>query len=279
MKIKNILKTINDKLNSYIYKKKQEYKKRKEEKERIKQERIKFEEEERKREEEIFRKRIELEFLRRTDPGAFGEYLIYEELNSGYLNGYGKILQNIYIPYNGRTSEIDVLLIHEKGIFVFESKNYSGWIFGSANQINWTQSLNRQTKTKFYNPIKQNATHIKAISKYLGINEKIMKSIIVFSNQCELKKVPSNTEYYTITRLYNLIDIMIKELDSRENILSMQDIDSIETKLEPLTNVSEEKKIKHIQDVQYYQNNNQPNNKKYSNDEIIMGMLNNMRTK
>lgn len=40
------------------------------------------------------------------------------------------MLRNIYVPYNGKTSEIDVLMIREKGIFVFESKNYSGWIFG-----------------------------------------------------------------------------------------------------------------------------------------------------
>ena len=46
-----------------------------------------------------------------------------------------------HVPYQGRTSEIDLLMIHEKGIFVFESKNYSGWIFGSADQLHWTQSL------------------------------------------------------------------------------------------------------------------------------------------
>ena len=45
-------------------------------------------------------------------------------------------------------------MIHEKGIFVFESKNYSGWIFGSADQLNWTQSLQNGEKHHFYNPIR-----------------------------------------------------------------------------------------------------------------------------
>ena len=39
----------------------------------------------------------------------------------------GKILRNVYVPKeNGETSEIDVLYITQKGIFVIESKNYSG---------------------------------------------------------------------------------------------------------------------------------------------------------
>ncbi len=42
---------------------------------------------------------------------------------------------------SGGTTEIDLLLIHPKGLFVFESKNYSGWIFGNEVYQNWTQTL------------------------------------------------------------------------------------------------------------------------------------------
>ena len=50
-----------------------------------------------------------------------------------------KVLRNVYIPKdNNETSEIDVLFITQKGIFVIESKNYSGWIFGSEKQYKWT---------------------------------------------------------------------------------------------------------------------------------------------
>lgn len=41
---------------------------------------------------------------------------------SANIPGYQKVLRNLYVPYNGKTSERDVLMIHEKGIFVFESK-------------------------------------------------------------------------------------------------------------------------------------------------------------
>ena len=68
------------------------------------------------------------------DKGKLGEYFTYRHLRSAEKNG-AKFLFNIYIPKGEEeTTEIDVLMIHTKGLFVFESKNYSGWIFGSENQ-------------------------------------------------------------------------------------------------------------------------------------------------
>lgn len=42
---------------------------------------------------------------------------------------------------------------HEKGVYVFECKNYAGWIFGSANGREWVQSLKGGTKEHFCNPL------------------------------------------------------------------------------------------------------------------------------
>lgn len=79
--------------------------------------------------------------LNDENAGQFGEFSTEYALTNHHLPGELVVLKNVYVPYQGRTSEIDLLMIHEKGIFVFESKNYSGWIFGSADQLNWTQSL------------------------------------------------------------------------------------------------------------------------------------------
>lgn len=238
-----------EKINIFISNIRNEYQKRKKERERIKQEKRRIEEERRQREEEVFREKIYSEHLKYTNPGEYGEYLITKILNNDYIPGYKKILQNLYIPYNGRTSEIDVLLIHEKGIFIFESKNFSGWIFGTAGEKNWTQSLNKYTKTKFYNPIRQNSTHINALSQYLKIDKRLMKSIIVFSDECTLMKIPQNTEYYTITQVYYLTNVLTQELYYRNDIFTIFDIDNIAIELEPLTNVSEEIKQYHINNI------------------------------
>lgn len=59
-------------------------------------------------------------------------------------------------------------------IFVVESKNYSGWIFGNEKS--------------FYNPIMQNKTHIKWLKKQVGNNIPVY-SVIAFSERCKLKDI------------------------------------------------------------------------------------------
>jgi len=66
---------------------------------------------------------------------------------------------------NGRTVQIDELIISQSGIYVIEVKNYKGWIFGNIHNEYWTQCLvagykSTPTKNKLYNPIKQNQGHI-----------------------------------------------------------------------------------------------------------------------
>lgn len=186
------------------------------------------------------------------DNGAYGEYLT-KYLIDNKITEYNKTLNNIYIPYfkntTTETTEIDIILIVEQGIFVIESKNYSGWIFGGAEQYKWTQSLNRNTKTKFYNPIKQNETHIKALSDYLKIDQKFFHSYIVFSERCELKKVPSNTDTFTIVKRNQLLRQLKNDMIHKPKILTMDEIDKIESALIPFTNVSDTVKQQHIKNI------------------------------
>ena len=146
------------------------------------------------------------------DTGAYGEYLTVEKLSQ--IQGNKKILINTYLPKAGKpqeTTEIDVLLIHSRGIFVLESKNYSGWIFGKEKDRYWTQCLNGRTKVRFYNPISQNATHIKALQAVLqDIPANGFKSIIVFSERCELKKLTVQSDIPVIKR--NNLTLIIKEM-------------------------------------------------------------------
>lgn len=66
--------------------------------------------------------------LNYENAGQFGEYSTEFALTNHNLKGHFAVLKNVYVPMKGKTTEIDLLMIHEKGIFVFESKNYSGWI-------------------------------------------------------------------------------------------------------------------------------------------------------
>lgn len=181
--------------------------------------------------------------------GQFGEFSTEYALTNNNLEGELVVLKNIYVPYRDKTSEIDLLMIHEKGIFVFESKNYSGWIFGSADQLNWTQSLQNGEKHRFYNPIRQNQTHIKALAEYLNIPIASFTSYIVFSERCSLKSVPEDTKQVIIVRRPDMLKKLRMQLRSSVNLYTPDEIMQLVQKLQPLTNKSEAEKQQHIDDI------------------------------
>lgn len=119
----------------------------------------------------------------RKDKGARGEYLLYKELNC--LKGKKKFLFNLYIPTKNNYTEVDLIMINKNGIFVFESKNYSGTIYGDEHCGTWTQFFTQKQKYSFYNPIIQNNGHIIALRNLLG--DMPMYNIVVFPDDTIVK--------------------------------------------------------------------------------------------
>ena len=188
--------------------------------------------------------------LNYENAGQFGEFATEYALINKNLDGELVVLKNIYVPTQGKTTEIDLLMIHEKGIFVFESKNYSGWIFGSADQLNWTQSLQNGDKNKFYNPIRQNRTHIKALAAFLEKPVSEFVSYIVFSERCTLKKVPADTSDVIIVRRPDMLKKLKATLKTTPTKYTFNDIQDIAKKLQPLTNKDDAEKQQHIINIQ-----------------------------
>ena len=187
--------------------------------------------------------------------GRRGEKLTERKLRLVSLFGRkGKTLRNVYIPKeNGETSEIDVMYITQKGIFVFESKNYSGWIFGDESRQNWTMSLPNKQEYQFYNPIMQNRTHIKWLQKYVGDNVPLF-SIIVFSERCELKKVTVRSGDVRVIKRDETYWTVREIWEASPDRLSESEIEALYESLKKLTNVDESVKAAHIQDIKrkYY---------------------------
>ena len=192
--------------------------------------------------------------------GSRGEKMVANKLR--YINFCGKrgrVLQNVYVPRgNDETTEIDLLYITQKGIFVIESKNYSGFIFGSENSQNWTSTLyvgkdwlgrKQVEKYHFYNPIWQNRTHIKALKYYLGADIQTV-SMIVFSERCELKSISVESPDVFVCKRNVLTDLVRDIWNSYPDIFSDEEIDSIFEALFPLTNQDKSIKEKHKSDIQ-----------------------------
>lgn len=101
-------------------------------------------------------------------PGMSGERTLFLTLTNKLHIPEKQILRNVYIPNGkGGTSEIDLLIVSKKGIFVFECKNYGGRIYGDMKRKKWIQYMGKK-KNYFYNPFLQNHTHCKNLEKYLS---------------------------------------------------------------------------------------------------------------
>ena len=187
------------------------------------------------------------------DKGRLGEFYTYQYLKP--LDGYRRYLFNLYIPKeNGETTELDVVLLHESGIYVFESKNYSGWIFGTESQKYWTQTLpvgkGRSQKNKFFNPILQNKGHLKWLQSYLGDPTLPFYSYIVFSDRCILKKITLTSGKHSVVKRCDLLPAVKQNISKAGVRLSPDKIDAIFKKLYPLTQVDQAQKAIHVQNIQ-----------------------------
>ena len=187
----------------------------------------------------------------RFDLGNYGEYLTYRKLRKQEEQG-ARFLFNCYLPAKkDETSEIDVLMIADSGIYVFESKNYSGWIFGSEKSKTWTQTLpngKKSRKEHFYNPIMQNKTHIKWLQNLIG-TEFPVYSVIVFSERCTIKKMDvTSSDVKVIKR--DRLNRVVKEIKKENGTkLSEEQISHLYEQLYPYTQVGEDVKKKHIERV------------------------------
>jgi len=122
--------------------------------------------------------------------GVLGEFGVARKLRR--LNKYDYIVYNdIYLKNKGISKQIDHLIISIYGVFVIETKNYKGWIFGNDRAEYWTQILYKK-KFKIYNPIIQSWSHINFLKRISPdfINLKYFP-IIVFAGSGKLKKIKS----------------------------------------------------------------------------------------
>ena len=99
---------------------------------------------------------------------------------------------DVIIPSKNGTTQIDHLLVSPFGLFIVETKNKKGWIFGSEDQPKWTQTLYGK-KYSFQNPLRQTFRQKKVLSEFLGLNESMIRSVIYFVGDSKFKtQLPAN---------------------------------------------------------------------------------------
>ncbi len=127
------------------------------------------------------------------------------------------IFNNIILPSEfSETTQIDHIVVSKYGVFVIESKEYSGWIFAHSNRKQWTQTLPGGNKYPINNPIWQNYGHVLAIKNQLPLLGNRIFNVVVFSGNCEFKKEkPENVfyEHELIDFIKSKNDIKLKEVE------------------------------------------------------------------
>ena len=184
------------------------------------------------------------------DDGNFGEFLIYSCLED--LGEQHKLLTNVYLPKgDGTTTEIDLIMISATGIYVFESKNYSGWIFGDENSRYWKQIFRGGRHFQFYNPIWQNKKHISVLKQHLGLGDEVFRSYIVFSERCVLKKMSVySPEVKVMNRDVMACEIM-EDMERRPEIFNPLEIEQLYVELSRYTLADDETKQAHIDAIKW----------------------------
>ena len=97
------------------------------------------------------------------------------------------VINDLLLPTaNGKTSQVDHVVISTRGIFVIETKNHAGRITGSEQAQYWQQHLSSQSRS-FYNPILQNRSHLRAVRRHLPkLDSEVFFTMVVFSEAWRL---------------------------------------------------------------------------------------------
>ncbi|MEG6586317.1 nuclease-related domain-containing protein [Dendrosporobacter sp. 1207_IL3150] len=176
--------------------------------------------------------------------GYIGESRVARQLDKLKDEEY-KVFNDVLIRTGRGSSQIDHIVISIYGIFVIETKNYSGWIHGNEHSEYWTQS-HYDVKTKFRNPIKQNWAHIYALKEALSGFERVKyHSIVVFAGSAELKNVRSQIPVVYDHQLFRTI-MDIRGIPS----LSIKQVNSIADRLNKVKIQDKVAKMEHYHQVQ-----------------------------
>lgn len=130
-----------------------------------------------------------------------------------------KRFHNLIIPSSNGTTQLDHLIVSPYGLFIIETKNKSGWIFGDENQAKWTQVLYKK-KYSFQNPLRQAFRQKKVLATFLSVDESLIRTIVYFVGDCKFKtKLPSNVLKSGVGRYIKRFKDQLLHIDEKERIL------------------------------------------------------------
>ncbi len=118
--------------------------------------------------------------------GIIGEFIVNVSAKLFLDKDKYHLIKNVTLPTENGTTQIDHIIVSVYGVFVVETKNMKGWIFGNEKQRTWTQKIFKHTN-KFQNPLFQNYKHTQTLKELLGLTDREVFSLIVFIGDSTFK--------------------------------------------------------------------------------------------
>jgi hypothetical protein len=188
---------------------------------------------------------ITVALLGPKDKGKDGEAKVSRALSKSFGKNLDYVILNDVLLKEGNDStQIDHIVFSVYGIFVVETKNYSGYIYGDENKKTWTQHFKKK-KFPFQNPHRQNYKHLKFLSEILNIEMNKMLSLVVFIGDAKFKNNGKKRTFKSTRNLNNFIKKQKLKKFTRQHIFSMRD----QVKARNLNKIKKEEKA-HIKRVQ-----------------------------
>lgn len=185
-----------------------------------------------------------LRWFRPQIKGWFGETLLHHYLRRHLDQKLYVVLHDIMLPTaDETTTQIDHIVVSQWGVFVIETKTYSGWIFGDKYEPQWTK-VHFNRKDRFQNPLRQNYKHIATLSECLGIPKEYFKTIVAFSGECKFK-----TEMPEEVMLFAEVPDYIKS-HSEDNMIPPEQVQEVvDTILEWQDSLTRSQKNNHVRNL------------------------------
>lgn len=175
--------------------------------------------------------------------GKIGEKKVYKKLKRFKKRGY-VIFNNILLPLYDKSTQIDHVVVSPYGVIVIETKNYKGTVYADADSKVW-KHFNKGWKD-FYNPIKQNQTHVNTITHLLrkeGFDDIPIYNVVIFvSNNCKIE----NVSYLPLFKLSDIRKIMKYHEKLAEKTIDTAAVVNVIKKYELIDKVSKRKHLEYV---------------------------------
>ncbi|MGR4741176.1 nuclease-related domain-containing protein [Bifidobacterium adolescentis] len=174
--------------------------------------------------------------------GKAGEHWASEELRKLPQSEY-RLLNDLVLKDSTGLHQIDHVVVSVYGIYVVETKNYTGTIYGDSKYSEWFMYLGKN-KRKIHSPLRQNYGHIQCLKELLGLEDSVFISIVCFANRTKFKvKTHSDREFVVHTN-----DLRSTVLDHPQCM--GPDMNAVADRLESLNIIDKAVRHEHIRDLQ-----------------------------